>query len=207
MMRSSIGPFGDGRPSTPGNCDTRMCTEIPARKPTVTGTDSRLAIQPMRNRLPRIRITPTISASATASAWYSGDPLAAISSRPPAKIGVMVESAPQDRKRLAPNMAKPIDPTMKAKKPICGAKPPSRAVAICSGIAIAASVKPAMRSPGRLAARNARSERKTGQRLAERQSRSAPSIILLLADCSEIFADREQKTSRGRLPRLPRAAP
>ncbi|MGY3651439.1 hypothetical protein ACVWW2_006730 [Bradyrhizobium sp. LM4.3] len=37
---------------------------------------------------------------------------------------------------------------MKAKKPICGAKPPSRAVAICSGIAMAASVSPAMRSPG-----------------------------------------------------------
>jgi hypothetical protein len=30
------------------------------------------------------------------------------------KIGVIVESAPQDRKRLAPSMAKPIDPMMKA---------------------------------------------------------------------------------------------
>ena len=67
-MRSSIGPLGAGSPSTPGNCDTRMCTEMPARKPTVTGVDSRLAIQPRRNRPPTIRITPTISASATASA-------------------------------------------------------------------------------------------------------------------------------------------
>src|SRR5262245_44047598 len=75
----------------------------------------------------------------------------------------MVESAPQDRKRLAPNMAKPIDPMMKAKKPICGEKPPSRAVAICSGIAMAASVNPAIRSPGRSPARNERSERKMGQ--------------------------------------------
>src|SRR4051794_37220664 len=38
---------------------------------------------------------------------------------------------------------------MQAKKAICGAKPPSRAVAICSGIAIAANVSPAIRSPGR----------------------------------------------------------
>src|SRR5215470_9403126 len=60
----------------------------------------------------------------------------------------MVESAPQDRKRLAPNAAKPIDPAMKAKKPICGEKWPSRAVAICSGIAMAASVSPAGRGGG-----------------------------------------------------------
>src|SRR3954452_1763234 len=75
----------------------------------------------------------------------------------------MVESAPQDRKRLPPSMAKPSDPAMKAKKPICGEKPPSRAVAICSGIAIAASVRPAIRSPGRSAGRNDASERKSGQ--------------------------------------------
>src|SRR6201995_5987332 len=75
----------------------------------------------------------------------------------------MVESAPQDRKRLPPSMAKPTLPAMKAKKPICGSKPPSRAVAICSGIAIAASVSPAIRSPGRLGARHAASERNSGQ--------------------------------------------
>ena len=45
-MRSSVGPAGDSIPSTPGNCDTRMCTEMPARKPTVTGTDSRFAMPP-----------------------------------------------------------------------------------------------------------------------------------------------------------------
>jgi len=33
---------------------------------------------------------------------------------------VIVESAPTDKKRLAPNVAKAIDPAMKAKKPICG---------------------------------------------------------------------------------------
>ena len=52
---------------------------------------------------------------------------------------------------------------MKAKKPICGEKPPRRAVAICSGIAIAASVRPAIRSPGKSLARYDASERKTGQ--------------------------------------------
>ena len=51
-MRSSVGPVGECRPSTPGSCDTRMCTEMPARKPTVTGTDNRLAMPPSRNRPP-----------------------------------------------------------------------------------------------------------------------------------------------------------
>jgi hypothetical protein len=72
---------------------------------------------------------------------------------------VIVESAPQDRKRLPPNMVKPTDPAMKAKKPVCGENPPRRAVAICSGIAIAASVSPAIKSLGR----NEASERKIGQ--------------------------------------------
>src|SRR5260370_27114766 len=76
---------------------------------------------------------------------------------------VIVESAPHDRKRLLRSMAKPIDPAMKAKKPICGEKPPSRAVAICSGIAIAASVRPAIRSPGKSLGWKEASERKIGQ--------------------------------------------
>jgi hypothetical protein len=50
-----------------------MWMEMPARKPTVTGVDSRLATQPMRKRLARMRIAPTINASATASDWYSGE--------------------------------------------------------------------------------------------------------------------------------------
>src|SRR4029078_2220820 len=75
----------------------------------------------------------------------------------------MVESAPQDRKRLLPSAANPSDPAMKAKKPICGEKPPRRAVAICSGIAIAASVRSALRSPVKSLARNDASDRNTGQ--------------------------------------------
>ena len=42
--------------------------------------------------------------------------------------------------------AKASEPATKAKKPICGAKPPRRAVAICSGMTMAASVSPANRS-------------------------------------------------------------
>ncbi len=109
----------------------------------------------------------------------------------------MVESAPQDRKRLAPNAAKPIDPAMKAKKPICGEKPPSRAVAICSGIAIAASVRPAIRSPGRSAARNERSERKIGQWLSD-LSEAVSAIDRLLPVAGKYSTNREQKASRCR---------
>jgi hypothetical protein len=67
-MRASVGPSGEASPSTPGSCDTRMCTEMPARKPTVTGTDNRLAMPPRRKMLLAISMTPTISASAIASA-------------------------------------------------------------------------------------------------------------------------------------------
>jgi hypothetical protein len=68
---------------------------------------------------------------------------------PPAKIGVIVESAPHDRKRLSPKIAKASDPARNAKKPISGESPARRVVAICSGMAMAASVRPAMRSCGR----------------------------------------------------------
>ena len=67
-MRSIVDPAGEGRPSTPGSCDTMMCTEMPSRKPTVTGTDSRLAMPPRRNSPLATSMTPTISASAIASA-------------------------------------------------------------------------------------------------------------------------------------------
>jgi hypothetical protein len=53
----------------------------------------------------------------------------------------MVESAPHDRKRLLPKTANASEPARKANKPICAVNPPSRAVAICSGIAIAAEGK------------------------------------------------------------------
>ena len=144
--RCSMGPAGAGSPSIAGNCEIRMWTEMPARKPIVTGIESRSAIQPRRNIPAAKSKSPTISASAAASITSSGEPAIARAARPPAKIGVMVESAPHDKKRLLPNAAKASEPARKAKKPICGVNPPSRAVAICSGMAIAASVRPANRS-------------------------------------------------------------
>src|SRR5450631_4848780 len=74
----------------------------------------------------------------------------------------MVESAPQDKKRLLPKAANASEPARNAKKPSCGVNPPSRAVAICSGMAIAASVRPANRSWVRNAIRYEISERNTG---------------------------------------------
>ncbi len=161
--RCSIAPSGAGNPRTAGNCEMTICTEMPARKPVVTGIDSRSAIQPRRKIPAATRKTPTISASAAASIRYSGEPAAAIKARPPAKIGVIVESAPHDRYRLPPKAAKASEPARKANKPICGVKPPSRAVAICSGMAIAASVSPATRSRVKKRMVYDSSERNTGQ--------------------------------------------
>ena len=42
---------------------------------------------------------------------------------PAAKLGVIVESAPHDRKRLSPKIAKASDPARNAKKPISGESP------------------------------------------------------------------------------------
>ena len=162
-IRANVGPPGDGSPSTLGNCETMMCTAMPARKPTVTGTDNRFAMPPSRKPPASTSRTPTSRASAAARLPYSGVPVAASKAKPAAKIGVIVESAPQDRKRLAPNRAKPSEPAMKAKKPVSGVKPPSLAVAICSGIAIAASVSPAARSAGTELIRHPASERSKGQ--------------------------------------------
>src|SRR5215472_1595350 len=83
----------------------------------------------------------------------------------PAKIGVMVESAPADIRRFAPNATNPNVAATNVTRPIWGARPPSRAVAICSGIAIAASVRPAARSRPRSPAVTPHSVRKRGQRL------------------------------------------
>ena len=145
-IRCSMAPSGAATPRMPGSWEIRMCTEMPARKPVVTGIESRSAIQPRRKTPAKKSSNPTISASEAASTRYCGSLETARAARPPAKIGVMVESAPHDRKRLLPKKANASEPARKAKKPICGANPPSRAVAICSGIAIAASVNPANRS-------------------------------------------------------------
>src|SRR4029077_6054982 len=93
--------------------------------------------------------------------------------RPPAKIGVMVESAPQDRKRLFPKKANANEPARKAKNPISGENPPSRAVAICSGIAMAARVRPATRSHVKNRGRYESRERWCRGRVAARGSCAA----------------------------------
>src|SRR6478672_9121561 len=93
--------------------------------------------------------------------------------RPPAKIGVIVESAPQDRKRLFPKKANANEPARKAKNPISGENPPSRAVAICSGIAMAARVRPATRSRVKNRGRYESSERNNGQALFARAKRGS----------------------------------
>jgi hypothetical protein len=51
--RWSIGPSGEGSPRTPGNWEMKMCAEMPARKPIVTGIERRSAIQPRRKIVPR----------------------------------------------------------------------------------------------------------------------------------------------------------
>src|SRR5256885_9565092 len=108
----------------------------------------------------------------------------------------MVESAPQDRKRLLPSAANPSDPAMKAKKPICGGKPPSRAVAICSGMAIAANVRPAIRSPGKSLARYDASERKAGQ-LVDVSSAIDSGLSVQKQSVAEIFRHRAAKSQRS----------
>src|ERR1019366_2729170 len=65
-----------------------------------------------------------------------------------AMMGAMVESAPTDINRLVPKVAKASEPAANAKSPHMGGMPTSRAVASCSGMAIAASVSAAIASPG-----------------------------------------------------------
>src|SRR5580692_9971305 len=70
----------------------------------------------------------------------------------------MVESAPQDKKRLVPNTANPSVPQMKAISPVAGGRPASLAVASCCGSAVAASNSPARASSGNHAGWKPRSE-------------------------------------------------
>ena len=157
-------PCAGSRPSSAGACERTMWPAMPVRKPVVTGIDRRSATQPSRNSPAATRTRPTINASVAASDAYCGEPAAARSARPPAKIGAIVESAPTDITRLDPNTAKPSAPAMIARKPICGANPARRAVAICSGMAIAASVRPAMKSGLRSARRQPAKDWRIGQR-------------------------------------------
>ena len=92
-------------------------------------------------------MTPTSSASIAAMVAYCTAPGTASATSAPAMIGAMVESAPTEMKRLAPKAANAKVPAAKANRPDMGGMPASRAVANCSGIAMAASVIAAIRSP------------------------------------------------------------
>src|SRR5579863_216733 len=197
-----MGPSGAGSPSITGNCEIRMWAEIPARKPTVTGTESRSATQPSRKIPAARRKSPTMSASAAASVRLSGEPAAARAARPPAKIGVIVESAPEDKKRLLPNAAKASEPAIKARKPICGANPPSRAVAICSGIAIAASVRPANKSWARNCARYPLREPNTGQALLVPAEFAEPEVFAIVRCLSLMDVRLSRAFDAGLRPRM-----
>jgi hypothetical protein len=52
-------PCASGTPSSVGNSPTMMWTEMPARKPVVTGIESRVASQPARSRPTATRTMPT----------------------------------------------------------------------------------------------------------------------------------------------------
>ena len=65
---AASGRPSEGSPRIAGNCEIRMWTEMPARKPTVTGIDNKSAIQPRRKMPPITSTRPTISASTAASA-------------------------------------------------------------------------------------------------------------------------------------------
>ena len=125
--------------------------------------------------------------------------------RPPAKIGVMVESAPQDRKRLFPKKANANEPARKAKNPISGENPPSRAVAICSGIAMAARVRPATKSRVKNRGRYELRERNTGQALyvpAKRGSGEPGVFAMNSSPQRKLLAPAPPMRSRARWPFL-----
>ncbi len=60
-------PLPSSTPSSTGSCPTMMCTEIAAKKPTVTGIESKSAIQPALAIPTTINTIPTASARRLAS--------------------------------------------------------------------------------------------------------------------------------------------
>src|SRR5260370_1456773 len=116
MILSTDEPSTGAIPRRAGAWERAIWPDMPARNPVVTGIDRRSAIQPSRNSPLTMRIAPTRRARIAAKAAYSGAPLAASRARPPAKMGVIVESAPIDIARLAPKMAKPTAPAIIARK-------------------------------------------------------------------------------------------
>src|ERR1700722_19239570 len=99
----------------------------------------------------------------------------------------MVESAPTESRLLSPNKANPIAAATSASKPTCGVRLARRAVAICEGMAIAASVRPATTSAPRSPRRQPATDRKIGQgRLTRAAEFSFACCVTLCApSCAE----------------------
>jgi len=89
---------------------------------------------------------PTSSASTGINSAYRSVPATAMPATPAARMGAMVESAPTDSSRLRPASAKTSHPTTKASRRTPAGTPTNPAVAICSGIAMATSVRSASTS-------------------------------------------------------------
>ncbi len=178
------GPGLASTPSTDGACETRIWPAMPMRKPVITGMDKRSAMKPNLSAPPQMRMSPTMRLSAAAAAAYWAGPAAASTASAPAKMGAIVESAPTESRRLAPKRAKPIAPARRAKKPIRGGSPARRAVAICSGMAMAASVRPATASAPKSLARQPAKDRNMTQgrwALAGAAEVSLPGCVTLSA--------------------------
>ena len=91
-------------------------------------------------------IAPTISAKNETRWVKRGVPDTATVATPAARTGAMVESAPTDTWRLRPSTANSTDPERNAYRPATAGMFASPAVAICSGTAMAARVRPASTS-------------------------------------------------------------
>ena len=77
----------------------------PVRKPINTVRERKSARNPRRMTRARIRKTAAINASTPANARYCSEPMAAIPTRPAARIAAVAESAPTTRCREEPNRA------------------------------------------------------------------------------------------------------
>src|SRR5579863_10075729 len=89
----------------------------------------------------------------------------------------MVESAPTERRRLSPARANPVAAAISASKPVCGVRLARRAVAICEGMAMAASVRPARMSGPRSRGRQPAKDRRTQERPALAAKASVPGSV------------------------------
>jgi hypothetical protein len=111
----------------------------------MTGAERKSAIQPDLRIPAPMTTTPTATATNEVSS-VARAPDAATLATPAASTGAIVESAPTDTCALRPRTAIISEPTTNAHRPVTAGMLASLAVAICSGTAIATSVRPARTS-------------------------------------------------------------